>query len=261
MSRQILYLGDTALREAASYLAGVMSHFEITFDYVPSDQHLPGSLLERDYRAYVISDYPARNISPGQADQIAKSVANGCGLLMIGGWESFTGLGGDYGKTVLRDVLPVIMQPQDDRVNCPQPCLAQRVCAHPIVDGLPFDSCSPGIGGFNRVRPNPGSTEILSSRRFRVRCASGRFEFEPESAADPLLVVGALGKGRVAAFASDAAPHWVGGLVDWGDSRVTACAEGSNPIEVGNWYAQFFGQMLAWTAQITLAHSQPLLAG
>jgi len=74
--------------------------------------------------------------------------------------------------------------------------------------------------------------------------------FDPATAAERLLVVGSHGQGRVTAFTSDAAPHWVGGLVDWGDQRLTACADGANPIEVGNWYARLFVQMVAWTARI-----------
>ncbi len=249
MDKQILYLGDTALREAASYLAGVMSHYKINFDYVASDVPFPESMLETGYRAFVISDYPSRNFSPGHLERIVGKVQEGAGLLMIGGWESFTGSGGDYGRTVLREALPVIIQIEDDRVNCPQPCLVEKISAHPIVEGLPFDAVAPGIGGFNRVLTKPGAAEILCCRRFRVRRSGQEFEFEPASAADPLLVIDALGRGRVAAFASDAAPHWVGGLVDWGDQRVTACAEGASPIEVGNWYARLFGQLLAWTLQ------------
>jgi uncharacterized membrane protein len=204
----------------------------------------------------VISDYPARNFTGDQLDRIVERVRAGAGLLMIGGWESFTGFGGDYQKTVLREVLPVLMQAEDDRVNCAQPCLAAKVRDHTVVEGLPFDEIPPGIGGFNRIRAKPGAVEILSSRRFQVRRRARDFEFEAAQHPDPLLVVGSFGEGRVAAFASDAAPHWVGGLVDWGDGRVTACAERSNPIEVGNWYARFFGQLLAWTAQIPMSNDE-----
>ena len=45
----------------------------------------------------------------------------------------------------------------------------------------------------------------------------------------PVLVIGTAGHGRAAAFASDIAPHWVGGFVDWGDSRVTAQAPAARP--------------------------------
>ena len=34
----VLYLGDTSLDTAASYLAGVMRNFQIGFDYVASNE-------------------------------------------------------------------------------------------------------------------------------------------------------------------------------------------------------------------------------
>ncbi len=214
MSEQkLLYLGDTSLREAACYLAGVMSHFGIHFDYLASDVPFSSAMLKHDYSAFVISDYPARNFSTDQLDLIVGRVRAGAGLLMIGGWESFTGFGGDYQKTVLCDALPVLMQNEDDRVNCAQPCLVEIACDHVILKGLPFDDAAPGIGGFNRIKAKPGAVEVLSSRRYRVRRKDRNFQFEAAPSPDPLLVTGTLGEGRTAAFASDAAPHWVGGLV------------------------------------------------
>ncbi len=250
MTKQILYLGDTALKEAASYLAGIMEHHSISFDYLPSDATCHASMLKPGYRAIIISDYPARNFHPDAMRILPEKVLQGTGLLMIGGWESFTGLGGDYRDTPAGAALPVEMFPQDDRVNCAQPCLIEKRSDHPILSGLPFEKVVPGIGGYNRVRAKQGAVEILSSRRFLVTYGGGGFVFEPEPLADPLLVVGASGKGRTAAFASDAAPHWVGGLVDWGDARVNACGAGANPVEVGNWYAALFGQMIRWVAQL-----------
>jgi uncharacterized membrane protein len=248
MKKQILYVGDTALREAASYLAGVMRHFGIEFDYVASDQAFPG-LGGAAYSGVILSDYPSKNFAPAQLDELAARVREGLGLLMIGGWESFTGFGGDYGRTLMRDILPVGMSPGDDRVNCTQPCLVELQANHPIVTGLPFDKVCPGIGGYNRLTIKPGALEVLSAQPFRVERGAAGYQFAA-AAKDPLLVVGEYGDGRVTAFATDVAPHWVGGLVDWGPARVSACGPGANPIEVGNWYAQFLHQMVEWTARL-----------
>jgi uncharacterized membrane protein len=248
MKKQILYVGDTALREAASYLAGIMQHFGIEFDYVPSDQPFPG-LGGVEYSGVILSDYPSKNFTPAQLDDLAAHVKDGLGLLMIGGWESYTGFGGDYGLTVLRDVLPVEMSAADDRVNCAQPCLVELRANHPVVAGLPFDQVCPGIGGYNRIKAKQGALEVLAAQQFRVERNAGAYLFVAGTK-DPLLVVGEYGNGRVSAFATDVAPHWVGGLVDWGPGRVSACGAGANPIEVGNWYAQFFHQMVEWTARI-----------
>ena len=248
MNRPILYLGDTTLREAACYLAGVMSHAGISFDYAPSDTPFSDAWLDAPRRAVLLSDYPARNLSVAQQEELVRRIAAGTGLLMIGGWESFTGVGGDYGATALAGVLPVAMSASDDRVNWAHPCVAERVRDHPVLQGLPFDRACPSIGGFNRTRVKPGADLLLNARRFTARGSSGRIEMEAVDPPDPLLVLGQYGRGRVAAYTSDAAPHWVGGMVDWGDSRVTACAEGSAAIEVGNWYARFFSRLILWTA-------------
>jgi hypothetical protein len=60
--------------------------------------------------------------------------------------------------------------------------------------------------------------------------------------------VGQWEKGRTAALLTDVAPHWVGPFVDWGRPRVAAQAPEANAIEVGGDYAQFFRQLLEWTA-------------
>jgi uncharacterized membrane protein len=168
---------------------------------------------------------------------------------MIGGWESFAGEKVEYTHTPLRDVLPVIMQDHDDRMNCSSPCLIEKNAEHVILADLPFDANVTGVGGFNRFAAKENCNTLLSIRRFQVKRDNGQFVFE-DNEVIPLLVTGEFGLGRAAAFAGDVAPHWVGGLVDWGDERVKAQADGSIAIEVGNWYAQFFANLVKWVAEL-----------
>lgn len=242
----ILYCGDTTLREAGSYLAGVMAYFSIPFDYLASDQGFDDPFLLRAYRGIILSDYPAKNFTRDQLLKLVEQVRQGMGLLMIGGWASFTGANREYTDAPLREMLPVIMQEHDDRVNSWQPCVIEQEKVHAIVDDLPFDRCSPSVGGFNRFQAKAGAETILTVRQIGVSRKEGKLFFNPSTHSDPLLVIGQFGSGRVAAFASDVAPHWVGGLVDWGDGRITVRAEGGNPREVGNWYATFFGNLIRW---------------
>ena len=248
MNKDVLYLGDTKLDQAASYLAGVMTYAGISFDYLASDQKFKTSLLIDDYKAVIISDYPSANFSEEQLASLVVKIENGVGLLMIGGWDSFTGLEGQYNETPLKDVLPIVMADGDDRVNQSGPCVVEKNCEHEIIAGLPFDSDTPAIGGFNEFKAKPGCTTILSSRRFKASYNSGEFKFI-EQKTSPLLVVGSFGRGKVAAFASDVAPHWVGPLVDWGDERITTQANKATQIEVGNWYAQLFTNMIRWVSK------------
>jgi uncharacterized membrane protein len=117
MDKTILYCGDEALREAASYLAGVIAHCAIPFDHLPSIQRFENAFLDRTYRGMILSDYPAKNFTPGELGNLTEKVHQGTGLLMIGGWASFTGANREYTGTALREVLPVTMQEQDDRAN------------------------------------------------------------------------------------------------------------------------------------------------
>ncbi|OHB56167.1 MAG: hypothetical protein A2Y12_12355 [Planctomycetes bacterium GWF2_42_9] len=248
MNGKILYLGDTALDQAASYLAGLMTHYKIGYDYVPNDVKFDESLFQNNYKAIVVSDYPTSNFLKSHLDLIAEKVKNGAGFLMIGGWESFEGLAGKYSNTVLADVLPVEMSSGDDRINCSSPFMVVRNCGHQITDSLPFESNATLIGGLNSLKTKKNGTEILSARKFRAEFQNGKFNFM-EMQSFPLLVVGQFGKGNTAAFASDIAPHWIGPMVDWGCDRITAKAPGGIEIEVGNWYAQLFVNIIKWVTK------------
>ncbi|MFM7109343.1 MAG: glutamine amidotransferase [Planctomycetaceae bacterium] len=247
MPGKICYLGDDHLQGAAAYLAGVMLHEGLAHDHVPSAAAPPADFDAEPYALYVVSDYPAARFGAAAMEHVVRRVEQGAGLLMLGGWESFHGRLGEYHRSPLADALPVTMENADDRRNSAQPCLIEKVADHPVLADLPWDR-PPGIGGYNAVTPKPGSHTLLRAVRFRVRRAADRFDFERESAA-PLLVVGNHGRGRTVALATDAAPHWVGGFVDWGDGRVVQdVAEGF--IEVGNWYARFFRNLLVWTGNL-----------
>ena len=242
--KPFLYLGDDNINGAAAYLAGVMTHFCLDYEHRPSDTALEADILTNDWSALIVSDYPAGNISGEIMKGLAEKAAAGMGFLMIGGWESYQGQSGHYYGTTLGNILPVTISPDDDRVNSSGPCLISKVKNHPIINGLPFETDGPGIGGFNRFKAKEEADVVLESRRYTAFADSGAgHRLTPLAGADPLLVTGSHGKGRVCAWASDVAPHWVGGLVDWGDERVE-----SGSIEVGDLYAAFFANMLRWTA-------------
>lgn len=247
MSRRIAYLGDTALPGPANYLAGIMTHYRLPFEYVPSHAAPPEAVFSDDVGLYVLSDYPSAQFSGGTMARLCERVRNGAGLLMLGGWESYHGLGGDYDRTPLAGLLPVEMLGTDDRRNWYSLIIVRQTASHPVLQGLPFDR-PPGIGGYNEFRVKPGAAVILEGERYTITAkpdavfaVDGRF---------PLLVAqefqaGAAGAGRRACLATDVAPHWVGGFVDWGDKRLKADLPGGF-VEVGVWYAQFFRNLLTW---------------
>ena len=242
----ILYAGDTSLASAAAYLAGILSHADLPFDYLASDQPISPALAGAHRDLYIISDYPVKNWTAADFQTVAAAVRDGAGLLMIGGWESFHGLCGEYHNSPLAEVLPVTMQDHDDRVQSRRPWVLRAVRSHPILDGLPFDA-PPTIGGFNRVSLRPGATELLRGVAVEISNTPGNGLSLTTGASETLLVIGQFGKGRTAALACDVAPHWVGTFVDWGTPRVSARAAGAEGVEVGCHYAEFFARLVRWT--------------
>jgi len=236
---EVLYCGDATLATGACYLGGVMTLAGIGFDYVEMEAPFPEKLLQKDYGLIILSDYPSGNFPAGAQDQIAQKVQKGTSLLMIGGWESFHGLIGNYHTSALAPVLPVECLKEDDRINWCQGLVPEVVSQHPILKGLPWDR-PPMVCGCNRVKTKKEAAEILALRRLLIE--KGKLSLGRESL--PFLVSGTYGKGRTGAVTTDFAPHWVGGLVDWGEERVTAQTPGGRKVEVGNHYVSFLKNIL-----------------
>jgi len=128
---------------------------------------------------------------PNRLKLLKSYVRQGGGLLMVGGWMSFAGIGGkaNYHDTPLEEALPVTCLPYDNRQEEPDgivPAVKDR--SHPVLSGMPAKW--PFFLGYNKVTPKAES---------RVLVAVGK---------DPLLCVWQYGRGRAAAFTSDCAPHW-----------------------------------------------------
>jgi uncharacterized membrane protein len=129
--------------------------------------------------------------TPNRLSVLADYVQRGGGLVMVGGYMSFTGIDGRarFGMSPLSAVLPVSMLDHDDRIEVPEGLMASvEVPNHPVLGGTPREW--PHLLGYNRVVAKPDGTVIAQYR------------------GDPLLVVGSIGAGRVVAFTSDLAPHW-----------------------------------------------------
>ncbi|AQQ70001.1 putative membrane protein [Limihaloglobus sulfuriphilus] len=244
MKQKVLYLGDTELHMQASYLAGVMSHCGIDYDYIPSAS--PISISEVDgYSAYILSDYPACSEYAGAFEAIRHSVEAGAGLLMIGGWESFNSLFGSYVNTPIEDVLPVVMARQDDRLNSAFPWFLKCISHSSVTAGLDFNSEMPAVAGLNRFTSKKDAEILLEAVQYRAHLEDNEVIFS-ESDTTPALVLGSFGKGRTSALAFDLAPHWAGGFVDWGQKRIDACAPGGDEIQVGEKYVNFVKNLLNW---------------
>ena len=238
---KVVYMGDDSLQGAAAYLGGVLTWAGIEFDHVPNSWSADIEQLKRSSGLFIISDYPAQNLPPESQTAIVQSVEKGASLLMIGGWESFHGLAGEYQVGPLSEILPVICQPKDDRVNWCQGVVPWLETEHPAVKGLPWGE-PPVFCGFNATGPKQGAELVLTARPLVIRPVSLTY-------ADikyPLLAFGKHGRGKTAALTTDLAPHWVGGWVDWGLDRIKAQAKGGSQVEVGRHYAEFIAGLVRY---------------
>ncbi len=141
-------------------------------------------------------------MGPNRLESIREFVRNGGGLIMIGGWESFTGRRGvgNWGDTPVEEALPVeCLDVNDDRRESPQGVHIQTLVSdHPVTAGLDWESC-PVFTGYNRIMAKPEATVLAKVKEYN----------------DPFIVVQRFGKGRSMAFASDISPHWGAGFQRW----------------------------------------------
>lgn len=186
----------------------------------------PGTAEELNkYDVVVLSDIGANSIQLSTAvfersergvDRLAVLndwTAAGGGLLMIGGYLSFTGFEAKaaFRGTPIEPALAVDMLPEDDRVELPAGEVPVVEHAdHPALGGA--GEAWPHLLGYNRVTSRE-SSDVLAT-------VNG----------DPLIAVGGYGQGRTAVFTSDCSPHWApeefceqwpgydklfGGLIGW----------------------------------------------
>lgn len=169
------------------------------------------------YDAIILSDIEAEILSlyqfwiPGtpqptsnRLKAIREFTRQGGGLLMVGGWSSFSGRYGTaaYYDTPVEEALPVnCLRGLDDRLETPEGAHVNvQVASHPIIDNIPWDE-SPPFAGFNRILPKEGA---------QVLATIGEGEDE-----HPFIIVWEFGKGRSMAFASDCSPHWATYFQPW----------------------------------------------
>jgi uncharacterized membrane protein len=150
--------------------------------------------------------------------RIREFVRNGGGLIMAGGYNSFSGqqaydgiTHGGYGPTPIADALPVRIQKTDD-------CVRKKVkvgaidAEHPIAAGLDWSSIPPVLG-YNRVTAK-------SEARVLARLEGN----------DPFLVVWQFGKGRAVAVTTRSARDWGSEFKKW------------------VYYPRFWGNVIRWAS-------------
>ncbi|GAA2225495.1 glutamine amidotransferase [Herbiconiux moechotypicola] len=217
--------------EGADDLIRVLKEAGHQVDYMPNHivvEHFPydAAELSAKYDTIILSDVPADSFllpnavfvkgerRPNRLAVIGDFVRAGGGLLMVGGYMSFSGFEGRgrYSLTPLAEVLPVELLVHDDRVESPEGVVPTTTAAdHAIFAGIEGEW--PYFLGYNRFVAKAGAETIATV------------------GTDPFIVTGSYGEGRVAAFASDCSPHW-------GSPEFMAWAS----------YGPFWSQLVGWTA-------------
>lgn len=245
---KILYAGDSPVGGPANYLLGILRSLKASVLHVPPERKLLPNAARRKYDAIILSDYPKAQLPAASERALADHVSHGAGLLMVGGWASFSGPFGKWRGSEIEKLLPVTCLGADDRRNFPSGLFVIPKRKHPVLGGIRFSN-PPVLCGLNEVRPKKNSSVVLAARAIvGAGRPQGALLLTLSKKEFPLLVADSDPKKRIAVFATDFAPHWCGGLVDWGTKRVKLSVTSNIRIEVGDAYVRFITNLIRWLA-------------
>lgn len=240
---RVLYAGDSPVGGPANYLLGVLRFLGAKTTHLTPSEKLRPILFAKYYDAILFSDYSAKQCSREVQARLKEGVEKGMGFAMIGGWGSFSGPFGGWQGSLMETILPVRCLGQDDRTNFPGGAAFILKESHPILGDFSRRHL-PVICGLNQVIPRKNSKTILAVRKILHDNKIGL-----EKKEYPLLIVHSDPKIRTAALATDAAPHWCGGMVDWGAKTLKLPVAGKIKIEVGDAYVRFLSSIIHWLAR------------
>jgi len=225
------FFSSTSFDTGISYLQQALTAAGIAFTHLPNhlaDARFPNTAEGlSQFDVIVLSDIGSNTLllhpdtwlrgkpTPNRLRLLKEWVSTGGGLAMCGGYYSFSGIYGAarYHKTPIEDVLPVSIQPYDDRVEAPEGAQPEIInSGHPILNGIPIPW--PSLLGFNELTVKAGAELLAAVQNY------------------PLLAVQTFGQGRTLAWASDIGPHWC-------------------PEKFATWegYARLWVQAVEWLAQ------------
>jgi hypothetical protein len=186
-----------------------LDFFDIRGGRFRSQTRIDPAWFERGaYDVYLLGDVPAEVFGPQLLRQLADRVAEGAGLMMLGGLQNFSG--GGYGDTPLADLLPVVLPPGGaastgvpdlrGQLTGPQPLVPTEIGLKRYVMQLAsadrnrarWEALAPLVGAV-RLQPKSELVEVWAQTRDGT----------------PLLCASEVGRARVAAFGGDTTFQWV----------------------------------------------------
>ena len=243
MPKKVLFAGESwtaTHREVKGFNSFVSSKYETglgwidraieragyEFVYMPNHEandHFPFTMEElKEYACVILSDigadtllipsetFSAGKMFPNRCSLLRDYVLEGGSLLMMGGYMTFTGIGGQgkWWATPVQDILPVQLLPYDDRMeHCEGVRPEIAAPDHPVFQGIEGEW--PRVLGYNKSVLKPDA------------------ELAASVCGDPFIAFLRCGKGKTAVFSSDCSPHWA-------------------PLEFCNWkyYDQLFKNII-----------------
>ncbi|MDU4890185.1 MAG: glutamine amidotransferase [Clostridium sp.] len=175
-------------------------------DFLPNHiapEKFPFTMEElKEYDCVILSDIGANTIllpvptftksikMPNRCNLIRDYVLDGGGLVMVGGYLTFSGVDakGKWHDTAVQEVLPVEVLTVDDRMEHCEGVLPVTVASHEAIEGIPAQW--PNVLGYNKTIAKPEAEVAVTVE------------------GDPFIAFGKYGSGRSAVFTSDCAPHW-----------------------------------------------------
>lgn len=236
----ILYCGDSTPDGPARYLLGLIKNLHQKVFHVPPGKPIPKGALKKSITGIIFSDYSHRDLTREVEEGLDELVRlRQSGLLMVGGWGSFSGPFGHWQGSIIEKLLPVECLTGDDRFQFPGGAIIQLKHRTPFLNAKIF-SKPPVICGLNRVRVKKGAVTLLSAKEIIYQ--KGRLSLK--SPGHPLFIMSQHFKS--AALTTDLAPHWCGGLVDWGKALRKIKISKNIDIQVGTHYIEFVSKILRW---------------
>lgn len=186
----------------------------------------------KKFNVIIVGDLDVSGFSPEDMQNIKDTVSDGAGLIMLGGYNSFSS---GYRGTGLADVLPceiAVGEPRQDK-NEFVPQLTPLGEVSPVFAGVTDYFQGPQRPASRKIPPLRGQVRLG-----RVKPAASVLAVNPlrsdEGRPLPVLVVQNFGAGRTAAFAGDTTWRWFAQLRGLGlDSP----------------YIRFWGQLVRWLAR------------
>lgn len=202
--------------------------YEVEFlpNHLATDQ-FPFTMEElKQYDCVILSDIGANTLllpnptfdtskkMPNRCNLIRDYVKEGGGLVMVGGYLTFSGVDakGKWHDTAVQEVLPVEVLTVDDRMEHCEGVKPVTIAEHEALEGIPTEW--PDVLGYNKTIAKPEACVVATVE------------------GDPFIAFGSYGKGRSAVITTDCAPHWA-------------------PPEFCEWeyYNKLWQQIVGWTVQ------------